>query len=92
MQVRWSPEAADNLVEIYEHLLLADSPFSASTVEKIYEAVSSLAEFPYRGRLGRITGTRELVLALPYTVVYRVQNDAAQIVSIRHQARLPVSE
>jgi toxin ParE1/3/4 len=47
-----------------------------------------LPSFPYRGREGRMPGTRELVLArLPYCIVYRVGTDSNEILAILHQAQ-----
>ena len=42
--------------------------------------------FPYRGRLGRVSGTRELPLPpLPFIVVYRILGlDAVEIVNVIH--------
>jgi hypothetical protein len=54
----------------------------------IYTRCSDLALFPNGGRIGRIAGTRELVLApLPYIVVYRVNPDSVDIVRIFHSAQ-----
>jgi toxin ParE1/3/4 len=47
-----------------------------------------LETFPNRGRIGRITGTRELVFApLPYIAVYRVKDDAVEILRTYHSAQ-----
>ena len=46
----------------------------------------SLDMLPYRGRIGRIAGTRELVL-VPFIIVYRVEADAAEILRIYHAAQ-----
>ena len=44
--------------------------------------------FPDRGRIGRIAGTRELIFApLPYIAVYRVNDDAVEILRIYHSAQ-----
>ncbi len=43
---------------------------------------------PYRGRIGREEGTRELVIArLPYIVIYRIKGEAVEILHIYHGAR-----
>ena len=43
---------------------------------------------PFRGRLGREEGTRELVISrLPYIVIYRVKDDAVEILYIYHGAQ-----
>jgi toxin ParE1/3/4 len=88
MPIRWSPEAADDLERIVDRIK-QDNPTAARRVaEAIYRRCSDLELFPNRGRVGRITGTRELVLApLPYIVVYRVNPAAVEIVRVFHSAR-----
>jgi plasmid stabilization system protein ParE len=55
--------------------------------DDLYTRCSDLALFPNRGRIGRVAGTCELVLApLPYIVVYRVNPDSVDIVRIFHSA------
>jgi toxin ParE1/3/4 len=45
--------------------------------------------FPDRGRAGRISGTRELVIpATPFVVAYRVGNGHVDVLAIMHGARL----
>jgi addiction module RelE/StbE family toxin len=88
MLIRWSPEAAESFEAIYEYLT-DDNPKAAQRVAlHIYEAASSLANHPSRGRVGRMDGTRELVLApLPYLIVYRVNQIAVEIVRVVHGAQ-----
>lgn len=63
MTVRWSPDAADDLESIVNYIL-SDNPSAARRVaETIYDRASSLAVSPYKGRRGRVEGTRELILA-----------------------------
>ena len=89
MQIRWSPEAADDLQRIVEYIR-QDNPKAARRVAtEIYErAIAALETFPYSGRPGRVEGTRELPLPpLPFIVVYRVRNDAVEIANILHGAQ-----
>jgi addiction module RelE/StbE family toxin len=88
MEVRWSPEAADDLEQIVQYIQ-TDSPEVARTVAAmIMDAAGGLSVFPNRGRVGRMEGTRELVLdRLPWIAVYRVRNDAVEIVRIYHGAQ-----
>ena len=44
--------------------------------------------FPRRGRLGKVTGTRELVAIYPYIIVYEViKNDDVVILNVWHGAQ-----
>ena len=54
----------------------------------IYDAIQSLRLMPYRGRPGRLNGTRELVVrALPYIVIYQVLDERLLILNIVHGAQ-----
>ena len=88
MEVRWSPEAADDLEAIVRHIQ-RENPEAARTVAKtIYEAIGALSTFPNRGRIGRVHATRELVLApLPWIVVYRVRHEVVEVARIHHGAQ-----
>ncbi len=44
---------------------------------------------PHLGRLGRIDGTRELVMAnSPYILPYRIRQDRIEILAVYHGARI----
>jgi toxin ParE1/3/4 len=88
MEVRWSPEAADDLERIVRHVQ-RDSPEVARKLAAIMiDAVGGLSVFPKRGRIGRIESTRELVFSgLPWIAVYRVRDEAAEVVRIYHGAQ-----
>ena len=88
MQVRWTAPAAQDLQQIARYIR-KDSPSAARAVAKaLFDGGNSLDSFPYRGRAGRIAGTRELIIpALPYIVVYQVGEAAIHILHIYHGAR-----
>jgi toxin ParE1/3/4 len=67
----------------------ADRPKAAATVDdRIREHVETLMQFPEIGRLGRIDGTRELVIQrTPYIVAYRVIGDTVRILRVLHGAQ-----
>jgi len=91
MRIRWSPDAADDLQNIFEYILV-ENPTSASSLGRsIYDRLTVLQNFPHSGRLGRVDGTRELPLPpLPFIVVYRVLESAGvvEIVNVIHGAQL----
>lgn len=54
----------------------------------IREAVERLADFPQRGRPGRLEGTRELVIVgTPYLAVYRTGETSVRILRVLHGAQ-----
>jgi toxin ParE1/3/4 len=88
MEVRWSPEAADDFERIVRHIQRDNSAAARNVSATIFESISSLTKFPNRGRQGRIRGTRGLILApLPWLVVYRVRRDVVEVVRIYHGAQ-----
>ena len=88
MQIRWSPSAADDFSRIIE-FIRRDSPQAAHRVAlAIYDHATSLSQFPYKGRTGRVEGTRELPLpSLPFIVVYRIVKDNVEIANVLHGAQ-----
>jgi toxin ParE1/3/4 len=89
MRIRWTPPAVHDLTRICDYI---DEHSSAATSRRvallIYRSVASLQKFPERGRPGRKTDTRELIVpGLPYVVVYRVHERVVEIVRILHGAQ-----
>lgn len=87
-RLRWSIAAADDLEGIANYLYLHHPEFSASTIQRLYGAAKSLKAFPYAGRVGTKSGTRELVLApLPYLMIYAVDDESIHILRFLHAAQ-----
>ena len=89
MQVRWTAPAAQDLEDIPLYIQ-KDSESAARAVAKaLFDAANSLDILPSRGLVGRIPGTRELVVpGVPYIVLYEVADTAVQILHIYHGARI----
>jgi len=80
--------AAGDLEEIASYLHLHHHSLAADTIQRLYAAAQSLKKFPFLGRVGRLSGTRELVLApLPYLLIYSVDEDAIHILRFLHTSR-----
>jgi addiction module RelE/StbE family toxin len=88
MRLRWTTPAANDLYKIVRRIQ-KDNPIAAAKVAKtLYDGCVSLTNLPRRGRQGRIPGTRELILpGLPYIVVYKIQDEAVELVRIYHGAQ-----
>lgn len=84
MQVRWTAAAFSDLENIANYLFEETPENAARLVREIYNAPSSLSNFPNRGRVGRKEGTRELVLSsLPYILI----GETLFVVRILHGAQ-----
>lgn len=83
-RIRWTMRALRRLDEIGAHIQKDNPDAAARVVSRIVSAVDMLSDFPATGRVGRINGTRELVLAdIPYVIPYRVGHDV-EILTIMH--------
>lgn len=88
MKVEWLPVAArdreDQLAYIAER-----NPWAAIDIGDALEAaLRRLIDHPRLGRLGRVKGTRELVIGgTPYVFVYRVELEAIVILRLLHDAQ-----
>ena len=90
MRIRWTTEAADNLEEIFNYCAANRPEYLRPTMLKIRDGVKSLRSMPFRGRIGREPGTRELTFStLRYVVVYRIQHETVELISIRHTSMDP---
>ena len=88
MRVRWLRRALRNLDEEAEHIARDNPDAAARRVQRIAAAVEQLTSYPAAGRIGRVPGTRELVVtSTPYIVPYRVHGDAVEILRVFHTSR-----
>lgn len=77
-----------DLEHISDYLKDRHPQYRQPTIRKLYEAIRSLKDWPYRGRLGREDGTRELLFPpLPYIAVYRVKDEGIEVLRIYHAAQ-----
>ena len=94
MEIRWSPEAADDFVATIQYIKQDNSSAALRVARSIYQTIEQLKKFPNRGRPGRVDGTRELPFArLPFVAVYRVRGNTVGIIRLLHGAqRWPTTE
>lgn len=93
MRVSWLRSALSDLDAAVDYIAQENPEAAIQMYAYIRERVSNLAQFPESGRLGRVFGTRELVLdRYPYLVPYRVKNSTVEILRIFHIRRKPPKE
>ena len=88
-EIHWLARAEKNLVDI-ENFIAEDNAQAAIQVsENIEISAGRLIDHPNMGKSGRVKGTRELiVVGTPYILVYRLNGNSIQILSILHGAQL----
>ncbi|UIJ94221.1 type II toxin-antitoxin system RelE/ParE family toxin [Sinorhizobium meliloti] len=83
-RIRWTLQALRRLDDIGAFIEKDNPDAAARVVARTVAAVDSLADLPGTGRVGRIKGTREIVLTdIPYIIPYRVGRDI-EIITVMH--------
>ncbi|MBD9389662.1 type II toxin-antitoxin system RelE/ParE family toxin [Agrobacterium sp. AGB01] len=88
MKLNWSAYALTDRGAIFT-FIEADNPSAAILVdERISAAARRLIDFPASGRIGRVEGTRELVInGTPYILAYAATESAVRILRVLHGAQ-----
>jgi toxin ParE1/3/4 len=83
--VVWSPRAISHLADLRAYVA-RDNPAAAARVAMaLLSAVERVADVPSLGRSGRVSGTRELIVAgTPYVIAYRLRGDRLDVIAIFH--------
>lgn len=88
MKVEWHPLAQADLAEVMKYIAGESHDAAYRIHDEIRSQVGMLASHPEIGRLGRVGGTRELVIAgTPYIAAYRVTRNSVTILRLLHGAR-----
>jgi toxin ParE1/3/4 len=88
LQIRWSNNASFQLEAAYRFISEDNLSAAEKHLKIIMRAVEQLANFPEMGRIGRVAGTRELVIqGTPYIVAYRLKGNIVTILALLHGAR-----
>lgn len=85
--VRWKRPASTDLGRIGKHIA-ADSVVNADKLLRHIQArAEQVAVYPELGRLGQVTGTRELVVHRHYFIVNRTTDLTVEILRVKHTAQ-----
>ncbi|MBZ9732081.1 MULTISPECIES: type II toxin-antitoxin system RelE/ParE family toxin [unclassified Mesorhizobium] len=87
-RTRWTQRAVRRLDQVGAFIEKDNPTAAARVVAGIVSCADNLAEQPAMGRVGRVKGTRELVLAdVPYIIPYRVIGEEIEILTVMHAAQ-----
>ena len=87
MRIRWTVAAAADLDHINDYLQEHYPQYREPTMRKLYEAIRALKDTPYRGRPGRVEGTRDSVSA--YALRRGIQSAGAEHRNAAHLSHRP---
>lgn len=84
MKLSWTHQAFGDRDAILDHIAKDNAIAAVETDNLIVAAVENLLVFPMMGRMGRVAGTRELVVAKSdYIVAYKLADQHQEVVILR---------
>ncbi|WP_087723906.1 type II toxin-antitoxin system RelE/ParE family toxin [Pandoraea sp. PE-S2T-3] len=88
MRLEWSQHAVQDRNDIFD-FIEQHSPGAAVWIDsRIHQQLRALLRHPASGRLGRVRGTRELVITrTPYIAAYRLLPMRVRVLRILHSAQ-----
>ncbi|MDR8731341.1 type II toxin-antitoxin system RelE/ParE family toxin [Burkholderia pseudomultivorans] len=84
LPVEWRTRAQVRLRKILTDIAELNEFAAGDLASDIEQATSNLPAHPYLYRLGRVAGTREIVVHPNYIVIYRVRPVCIEIVNVVH--------
>jgi len=89
-RVIWTREAVEDVEAIKAYVARDSVRYATLLAERIVAAVDRLESFPESGRVVPEVGDESLreVIHGAYRIVYRIQADSVQVVTVHHAARL----
>ena len=88
MRLTWSAFALSDRDGIFTHVETQNPAAAVAIDGRIVAVARRLRDFPESGRLGRVAGTRELVVTgTPYVAAYQVTGETVRILRVLHGAQ-----
>jgi len=88
MRIIWHPSAIDDLEDILDYIATHNHEAASAIFALNTGNISALANQPFMGRVGRVSGTRELVVSgTSYVVAYEIRDEVVLILTVLHGAR-----
>ena len=88
MRIEWHPLASTDLAEPMTYIARDSVTAAYRMHDEIRRQTSILATHPQAGPVGRVSGTRELVITgTPYIATYRLSSDVITIPRLLHGAQ-----
>jgi toxin ParE1/3/4 len=88
MPIKWLRKAIRSIDRHARHIAKENPDAAYRAIDRIRAAVGQLDRYPGLGRIGRVAGTRELIVGgTPWIIVYRVRADTIEIIRVLHGAQ-----
>lgn len=87
-RVRWASPALRDLTKIGEYIAQDNPRAAGEVVRAIWTRAEQLRDSPDIGRVGRVEGTRELVVSrYPFIVIYSRAAEESHILAVLHTSQ-----
>jgi toxin ParE1/3/4 len=88
LTIEITPVAQRQLLHLDAYLSERSIAGADRVVDRIFEQIERLSQFPFLGQPGRVAGTRELVVtATNYIIAYRLVDETLQVLAVLHGAQ-----
>ncbi len=89
-QLIWSPRAVRDLQEACEYIARTSDRYARVLAEQVIALIESIPDHPYLGGMVPEYDREEIRERLyhNYRIIYRIRDDAIEVVAISHGARL----
>jgi len=88
MNVRYSARANRHIDAIHDYIAKRDPDTATRVIAHIRKTLAHLAAFPFMGRSGKVSSTRQIVISrLPFIAVYRIVDGTVVVLCIYHCAQ-----
>lgn len=85
MKPVWTRAAIRDLTHMREYIARENPDVAREIALKIVDATERILQFPEVGRIGRVNGTRELIVSgTHYLIVYRMKKKAIHFLRVLH--------
>lgn len=88
MNLHWEHAAESDLANLLDYIAHDNLTAAYEVYDLIKQQAENLRDYPNLGRVGRIKGTRELVIAgTPYIAAYSIKGETVRILRVLHGAQ-----
>ena len=88
VKINWSRDALRDLDYAYDFIARENLKAAEGIMTRMEQLLESLSIHPKLGRVGRVKGTRELVITgTPFILPYVIEKQSVIILGVRHAAR-----
>lgn len=90
LQIKWSPEAVEDLESIADYIARDSAHYARAVVAEVLAAARAASEFPRAARVVPEIGDERIRerFVYSYRVVYRIAEEAVLIIAIIHGKRM----